>query len=77
MSVTITLQQPDGTLIATFPGEDRISLAQMFKNNTINFPVSCGIGMCGICKCKIVSGHEHLQIDKIAPPMRELQRNDA
>jgi hypothetical protein len=46
MAVTIYLQQPDGTHIATFPGEDKISIAQMAKTNGIEFPISCSIGIC-------------------------------
>lgn len=76
MSVYIKLQRPDGTLIANFPGEDNIGIAQMAKNNGIEFPTSCGIGVCGVCKCTIISGKEHIQIDKISPPTRELARDD-
>lgn len=76
MSITIRLQQPNGTLIAEFPGEDKISIAQMAKNHNIAFPTSCGIGMCGICKCKILAGKEYVQIDKISTPMKPLERNE-
>ncbi|HBB03855.1 TPA: hypothetical protein DCZ39_03065 [Patescibacteria group bacterium] len=55
MTVTIKLQQPDGSIIATFPGEDRQSIAQIAKTHGVEIPVSCGIGVCGVCKCKIVS----------------------
>ncbi|MEI7918678.1 MAG: 2Fe-2S iron-sulfur cluster binding domain-containing protein [bacterium] len=77
MTVTIILQKPDGTLIARFPGEDHKSLAQIAKDAGVNFPTSCGIGMCGICSCKIVSGHEYVQIDKISLPMKSLERDTA
>lgn len=76
MTVTIRLQQPDGTLVASFPGEDNISIAQMAKNNGIAFPISCGVWVCGICKCKILAGQEYIQIDKISTPMRELARSE-
>jgi len=48
----------------------------MAKNAHIAFPTSCGIGICGVCKCKIISGHEHIQIDKIALPKKELARDE-
>ena len=48
MTVTIHLQRPDGTPIAQFPAEDRQSIAQIAKNNGIDFPISCGIGSCGV-----------------------------
>ncbi|MEI8009317.1 MAG: 2Fe-2S iron-sulfur cluster binding domain-containing protein [bacterium] len=76
MTVTIHLQRPDGTPIAQFPAEDRQSIAQIAKNNGIDFPISCGIGSCGVCKCRIVSGNQHVQIDKISLPMRPLERNE-
>jgi len=43
MTVIIQFQKPDGSLIARFPAEDRQSIAQIAKNNGIEFPVSCGI----------------------------------
>lgn len=55
MTVNIKLQRPDGSIIADFPAEDRQSIAQLAKNNGIEFPISCGIGSCGVCKCRIVS----------------------
>jgi len=76
MAVTIYLQQPDGTHIATFPGEDKISIAQMAKTNGIEFPISCSIGICWMCKCKILSWQEHIQIDKISTPVKPLERNE-
>lgn len=76
MTVIIKLQRPDGSLIANFPAEDNQSIAQSAKDNGIDFPISCGIGSCGICKCKIVSWNEYVQIDKISMPIRPLERNE-
>lgn len=76
MTVIIKLQRPDGSLIANFPAEDRQSIAQIAKNNGVDFPISCNIGSCGICKCKIIAGNEYVQIDKISMPMRPLERNE-
>lgn len=76
MSVMITLQWPNGVATARFVAEDHISLAQMFSQHGIAFPTSCGIGMCGVCTCKIIAGGEHIQIDKITAPSRVLKRND-
>lgn len=76
MTVTITLQKPDGNIIAKFPAEDRQSISQIAKNNGIEIPVSCGIGVCGVCKCKIISWNQYVQIDKISMPMRPLERNE-
>ena len=76
MAVTIQLQQPDGTLIAVFPAENTMSIAQTAKKHGIDFPLSCGIGMCGICKCKIIKGQEYIQIDKISTPLKPLERDE-
>ena len=76
MTVTIKIQRPDGSIIANFPAEDRQSIAKIAKNNGIDFPISCGIGSCGICTCKIISWNEYVQIDKISMPIRPLQRDD-
>ena len=75
MAVTILLQKPDGSHIATFVAEDKQSIAQLAKKNGVDFPISCGIGLCWICKCKIISWHEHIQIDKITVPMKPLGRD--
>lgn len=74
--VIIKLQRPDGSLIANFPAEDRQSIAQIAKNNGIEFPISCGIWSCWICKCKIIAWNQYIQIDKISMPMRPLERNE-
>jgi len=76
MTVHIRLQRPDGTILGDFPWEDRQSIAQIAKNNGIDFPVSCGIGSCGICKCKIIAWNQYIQIDKISPPIRPLERSE-
>ena len=75
MTITIHLQRPDGTSIAQFPAEDRQSIAQIAQNNGIDFPISCGIWSCGVCKCRVISGNQYVQIDKISLPMRPLERN--
>jgi ferredoxin len=76
MTVTLHIQTPDWTLIADIPWEDRQSIAQLAKNNGIDFPVSCGIWACGICKCKIIAWNQYIQIDKISMPMRSLERSE-
>lgn len=76
MTVTIQLQQPDKTLIAELSGEDNMSIAQIARNHNVAFPTSCGVGMCWICKCKIIAGQEHIQIDKISTPLKPLERNE-
>ena len=76
MTVTIRLQSPDWTFIANIPWEDRQNIAQLAKNNGVDFPVSCGIWSCGICKCRIVSWNQYVQIDKISMPLRPLERSE-
>lgn len=76
MTTTITLKRPDGSMISKFVAEDHKSIAQLAKANGVDFPTSCGIGACGICKCKIISWSEYVQIDKISPPLSPLERNE-
>ncbi len=76
MTVTLQLQRPDGTLIAQFPAQDKQSIAQIAKDNGIEFPISCWIGSCWVCKCRILSWHQYVQIDKISMPLRSLERDD-
>lgn len=76
MTVTLQLQQPDGTLITRFAANSRQSIAQMVNDQGVSFPTACGVGMCGVCTCKIVSWHEYIQIDKITPPLKPLERNE-
>lgn len=75
MTVTIKLQKPDGTLIGTFPAQDRQSILQIAQNNGIEIPISCGMGLCEVCKCKIVTWNQYVQIDKISPPILPLERS--
>ena len=77
MTVTIVLKHPDGRLISNFVAEDYQSIAQLAQNNGVEFPVSCKMGACWVCKCKIISGAEHIQIDKITSPMKALERDAA
>jgi len=76
MTVTIKLQKPDGSLIAIFAADDNQSIAQLAKKNGVNYPISCGVGACGICKCKIIEGKQYIQIDKIFPPISPLARDE-
>lgn len=76
MTVTIKLQKPDGTLIAKFPATDNQSIVQIAGNNGIEMPISCGMGLCSVCKCTIISWNQYIQIDKISPPILPLERNE-
>jgi ferredoxin len=75
MSVQIRIQDRQGNLIGQFTAEDKQSILQMAAAYGIDIPLSCGVGMCGICRCKILSGKEGVQIDKITTPVRELARD--
>ena len=76
MTVTIILKQTDGTIIGNFVAEDHQSIAQLAQNNGIDFPISCKMGACWVCKCKIISGNEYIQIDKITLPKKPLERHE-
>jgi ferredoxin len=55
--------------LGNFVAEDNKSFSRMAKENGIEIMTSCGIGSCGICKCKIIDGYNFVQKDKISKPL--------
>jgi len=68
MSVTITFVDKDNTPIKSFDAQNHKSLNQMAQQEWIDIPTACCRGACYVCACKIKSGAEYIQIDKIMPP---------
>jgi len=68
MSVTLTFVDKEWKTTASFPAENNKSIGQMAEQHGIDIPMSCCIGACYVCTCKIKSGTEFVQIDKIMPP---------
>lgn len=46
------------------------------KKNDIEIITSCGVGACGICKCKIIKWAEYIQEDKISKSLSELEKDE-
>ena len=74
--MNVTIQDPEWNSIWTFGAEDNKSFSNMAKNNDVEIMTSCGAGACGICKCKIIEGHEYIQVDKISKPLSDLPTDD-
>lgn len=68
MTVTVKIENNSGKEIWSFIADENKSLNQMAQDNNIDIPISCGMGACYICTCKIKKGAENVQIDKIMPP---------
>lgn len=68
MSVILSFVDKDGIQVASFPAEDRKSLNQMAEQHGIEIPMACCRGACYVCACKIKTGAEYVQIDKITSP---------
>ncbi|MFZ2150761.1 MAG: 2Fe-2S iron-sulfur cluster-binding protein [Candidatus Absconditicoccaceae bacterium] len=72
MVVKVKINDSNGVLVGEFNGEDNISFSKMASKNNIDIPVSCGMGACFACACKIVSGGEFIDIGKISVPLVDL-----
>jgi ferredoxin len=68
MSVTLTFVDKDAQKIVSFPAQNHKSINQMAEQHGIEIPTACRRGACYVCACKIKSGAEYIQIDKIMPP---------
>lgn len=75
MWISVTIQDSEGNKLGNFPAEDNKWFAAMAKENGIEINTACGIGSCGICKCKIIDGHNFVQIDKMSKPLWELRKD--
>jgi len=75
MTVKVTIQDNEWNDLGNFVAEDNKSFSRMAKENGIEIMTSCGIGSCGICKCKIIDGYNFVQKDKISKPLWELRKD--
>lgn len=76
MIVNVKLEDLNGNLIWKREWEDYKSFYQMAKDKWVNIPISCWTGICWVCKCKIKTWQEYVQIDKISSPLRELAQDE-
>lgn len=72
MTVKVKINDADGNLLWEFDWEDNTSLSKMAEKNSIDIPVSCGMGACFACACKIISWSEFIGIWKISVPLVDL-----
>lgn len=69
MSVTIIIKDPTGKELWSFLAEDLKSFQELATLHGIDIPLSCGGGVCGVCLCKVETGGETIQSDKITTPL--------
>ena len=48
----------------------------MAKIAGIDLPISCGVGICGFCRSKIIAGKEYIDIGKKSMPMKDLEEDE-
>ena len=68
MTVIVRIQNSDWVEIGSFPADPRKTLGQMARDNNIDIPISCGMGACYVCSCKIKQGSECVKIDTLMTP---------
>jgi ferredoxin len=68
MSVILSFVDKDNNKIKSFNAQNHKSINQMALQEGIDIPTACCRGACYVCACKIKSGAEYVQIDKIMPP---------
>ncbi len=76
MVVKVKINDSNWNLVWEFIWEDNISFSKMAEKNNIEIPVSCGMGACFACACKIVSWNEFIDIWKISVPLVDLEVDD-
>lgn len=68
MTVQIKFIDTEGKEIGIAVAEDHKSISQIAEKNGIDIPIACCHWACMVCNCKIKSGAEYVQIDKITTP---------
>ncbi len=76
MSVQIIIHNNEGQEILRFAGEETKTFFQMAKGAWVDLPVSCGVGICGFCRSKIIAGKEYIDIGKKSMPMKDLEEDE-
>ena len=52
------------------------SFQELAAMHGIDIPLACGGGVCGVCLCKVESGGEAIQPDKITTPIISLPQDE-
>jgi len=76
MSVNVIIHNNWWEEILRFVGEETKTFFQMAKAAGIDLPISCGVGVCGFCRSKIIAGKEYIDIGKKSMPMKDLEEDE-
>jgi ferredoxin len=42
----------------------------------LELPISCGVGVCGFCRSKIIAGKEYIDIGKKSMPFKDIAEDE-
>lgn len=65
--VRVTVTDADGNEAAQFAPECDESLGTQIQDQGVPLSIACGVGACGTCRGKVVSGAEHIDAEANGP----------
>jgi ferredoxin len=71
-TITIVIQDIDGTPIYNFVAKDGVSFLDMMEEQMMDYPYSCRAGACFSCVAKIVQWDELIDFGKLGMPLIDL-----
>ena len=74
--VIVIIKDNAGKELWSFIAEDMKSLQELAAMHGIDIPLACGGGVCGVCLCKVETGGEAIQPDKITNPIMPLPNDE-
>ncbi len=76
MAVQVIIHNSKDEELVRFAGEDNKTFFQMAKAAWVDLPISCGVGICGFCLSKVITGKEYIDIGKKSMPLKELEEGE-
>jgi ferredoxin len=73
---TITIQNPAGQEVASFPILRGQSIADAADRAGHAIPTACCAGACNVCMCRVISGGEHIDIGLKQVPMIDVEADE-
>ncbi len=71
--VKIIVKSSTGKPVSEFMSNPNDSLSDQLKKNNAEVPTSCGIGACGTCMVKILSGKEFINEEALGQKMIDIE----
>ncbi|MDH3324598.1 MAG: 2Fe-2S iron-sulfur cluster-binding protein [Candidatus Peregrinibacteria bacterium] len=73
----ITVQDSSGSKVAQFTSNNDDSIGVQAQVNGAEIPFACGgAGACGVCKCKVKKGAEHIEKDKFGDAIAPIEADE-